>query len=501
MHLDTIAAIATPPGRGGIGVVRLSGPAALLVAAGLVRLTQPLEHARARFVRVFDPRNPEDSTIDEAIVTAYLAPRSYTGDDVVEIAAHGSPVVLDVMLTAALTAGARLAEPGEFTQRAFLAGRLDLTQAEAVHDLIAAQTLEQARAAAQQLGGALSRRVAPAKEQLLHLIALLEAGMDFASGELDDVDVVPPAQITAEIGAVQAVLRPLAQSFRAGALLRTGISLALVGRPNAGKSSLFNRLLQRPRAIVTPVPGTTRDTVEELWSLDGMPVRLIDTAGLRIAGNAAFDEAERQGIARSREALADADLVLLVHDASVPIGDEEQALAEALQGRPHLLVRNKVDLLRSTNAANSDRPQEHDLTQEASSFEALPTHPKAAFTATIPVEASVQGQSIPGNTKDLSVSALTGEGVDRLRAAILEELRAGRGLGETGALNNRRQHEAVLGSLHALETANAANSAALPHELLLLELHTALRALDTLTGQTTTDDILARIFSTFCIGK
>ena len=465
---DTIAAISTPPGRGGIGIVRLSGPMAVTIASRLVRLTQPLEHARARFARVFDPRAGEETNapiIDEAVVTAFISPQSYTGEDVVEIAAHGSPVVLDALLTAALARGARLAEPGEFTQRAFLAGRLDLTQAEAVHDLIAAHTLEQARAAAQQLGGALSRRVAPAKERLLHLIALLEAGMDFASGELDDVDVVPPAQIITAIASVQALLSELAASFRAGALLRSGIALALVGRPNAGKSSLFNRLLQRPRAIVTPMPGTTRDTVEETWSLAGIPVRLVDTAGLRLADDTPVDEAERQGIERSREALADADFILLVHDATVPLSREEQVLAADLSGRPHLLVRNKIDL-----------------------------EPAAEPTA---------GRQAPDLDPftTVEVSALTGHGLAALQNAILQTLNAGSNLAEGGALNNRRQHETVLAALEALEAASKASNAGLPHEIVLLDLHTALRALDALTGQTTADDILARIFSTFCIGK
>ena len=465
---DTIAAISTPPGRGGIGIVRLSGPQAIAVAARLVRLPGPPEHTRARFARVLDPRFRADPTapgIDEAVVTAFLAPHSYTGEDVVEIAAHGSPVVLEAILAGALAEGARLAAPGEFTQRAFLAGRLDLTQAEAVGDLIAAQTLEQVRAAAQQLGGALSRRLAPAKEKLLHLITLLEAGMDFASGELDDVEVVSPGEIAAGITAVQATLTELAHSFQAGALLRSGVSLALVGRPNAGKSSLFNRLLERPRAIVTPVPGTTRDTVEETWSLAGFPVRLVDTAGLRLAGEFPADEAERQGIERSREALADADLVLLVQDATTATSTEEDALAETLHSRPHLLVRNKVDLLTATDT--------------------LPSTPSPASP----------------HPPRLGVSALTGEGIEALRLAVLGTLNAGGGPVETGALNTRRQQEAVLAALSALGAAAEANTAALPHEILLLDLHTALRALDTLTGQTTADEILARIFSTFCIGK
>ncbi len=458
---DTIAAIATPPGRGGVGIVRLAGPEAIAIAGKLVPLLRPLEHGRARFVRVPDPKATaaqETTMLDEGLVTAHFGPHSYTGDDVVEFALHGSPVVLDTVLRAMVQHGARLAEPGEFTQRAFLAGRLDLTQAEAVHDLIAAQTLEQARAAAQQLGGALSRRVAPSKERLLHIITLLEAGMDFASGELDDVDVVPPAQIAAGIKAVREPLDELARSFRAGVLLRSGVSMALVGRPNAGKSSLFNRLLERPRAIVTALPGTTRDTVEETWSLGGIPVRLVDTAGLRLSGEAAADEAEEQGIARSREALADADMLLLVHDATAPVTDEERELARSLEGRPHLLVWNKVDLL-------------------------MP---------------GVCDESLPGQ---IGVSALTGSGLDALRAAILAELQAEGDLGGSGALNNRRQQESIQAALDALTSAAEANNAGLPHEVVLLDLHTALRALDTLTGATTADDILARIFSTFCIGK
>ena len=260
--------------------------------------------------------------------------------------------------------------------------------------------------------------------------------MDFASGELDDVDVVPPAQIGTAITGIQEGLEDLARSFRGGALLRSGVSLALVGRPNAGKSSLFNRLLERPRAIVTPVPGTTRDTVEEAWSLAGIPVRLVDTAGLRLAGEKPADEAERQGIERSREALADADLVLLVHDATVPLTAEEQGLARQLEGRPHLLVRNKIDL--DTSAGN-----------------AIP---------------SGTGTAEP---EMLAVSALTGAGFHELRAAILRRVQAEGGMAETGALNNRRQHEAVLRAMAALEAATAANHSGLPHEILLLDLHTA----------------------------
>jgi tRNA modification GTPase len=456
---DTITAISTPPGRGGIGIVRLSGPDALHLATRLLAHRAPLQHARATLTRVLDPADSANTsgapaTIDDAIVTAFLAPHSYTGEDLVEIAAHGSPVVLEAILRAALSYGARLAEPGEFTQRAFLSGRLDLTQAEAVHDLIAAQTLDQARVAAQQLGGALSRRVTPLKGDLLHLIALLEAGMDFASGELDDVEIVPPAVIATSIDRVVAPLEALAATFARGQLLRNGAAIAIVGRPNAGKSSLFNRLLARERAIVTPLPGTTRDTLEESLSLGGIPLRLIDTAGLR---DTAADEAEQHGIARTQEVLADADLILLVHDATQPLTSEESSLAASLAGRPHLVVENKIDLLTTESFATGE--------------------------------------------DTVHTSTLTGAGLDDLRAAVLTQLNAAGSLAEAGLLNNLRQQQAVAATITALRSAEAANAASLPHEMILLDLHTALGALDSLTGATTADDILARIFSTFCIGK
>lgn len=445
---DTIVAISTPPGRGGIGVVRLSGPEALGVALQMMQLDEGLEHARARFVRLVDD---EGGLVDEAVVTAFLAPRSYTGEDLVEISAHGAPVVLEWLVRRALELGpVRVAEPGEFSRRAFLSGRMDLTQAEAVHDLIAAQTMAQARTAAQQMGGALSRRVAPIKAGLVYLIAMLEAGMDFASGELDDVDTMPPQRIAAGLREVEEPLQALAATFRAASLERSGARLAIVGRPNAGKSSLFNRLLERDRAIVTPVAGTTRDTIEETMALGGIPVRLVDTAGLRFD---AVDEAEALGIARSREALADADLIIVVRDATMDdaLPEEVEAL---LRERAVVRVRNKVDL----------RPE-------------------------------------AGEAGEIGTSAVTGAGLEDLRAAVLQHLRDGQAGAEEGVLNNLRQQRAVSAALQALETAALANENHLPHEMLLVDLHAALKALDELTGQTTTDDILGMIFSTFCIGK
>ena len=446
---DTIVAISTPPGRGGIGIVRLSGPDACAVAAPLLQLRHPLAAGQARFAHIIDTSDSE--VLDEAVVTFFEAPNSYTSEDIVEIAAHGSPVLLDYLLRASLRNGARLAEPGEFTQRAFLSGRLDLTQAEAVRDLIESTTLHQARLAAQQLGGALSRQIAPIKEKLVHLIAALEAGIDFAE---DDIDLLPASEIAAQIEAIATPLTALEQTFAYGRIVRDGFTLAIVGRPNAGKSSLFNRLVERDRAIVTAAPGTTRDLVTERVSLDGIPVELVDTAGLRDA----IDEAESLGIAKSREAMAEADIVLLVRDATQPLHREDEAAIAAHADRPLLIALNKRDLA-----------------------------PQAALPASAhPI---------------ISTSALTGEGLPELRRAILATLSAAAPTSETALLTNLRQQQAVSNTLAALARAQQATAASIPHEMLLLDLYEALQSLDALTGVTTTDDILRLIFSTFCIGK
>ncbi len=453
--IDTIAAISTPPGRGGIGIVRLSGPVAPSIAAQLVRLRQPLEHARARLADVIDADSGTEP-IDEAVVTYFAAPNSYTAQDMVEIAAHGSPVVLDLLLERALAFGARLAEPGEFTQRAFLAGRLDLTQAEAVRDLIEAQTLTQARQAASQMGGALSRRVAPIKESLVELIALLEAGIDFAE---DDVDVTPAIEIARRIDGLTGPLVALEASFGRGRIVHDGLTMAIVGRPNAGKSSLFNQLVQRDRAIVTATPGTTRDLVTERIALNGIPLELVDTAGLREG----IEEVEQLGIARSREALADAAIVLIVLDATQALNDEERRLLATVQGRAALVAVNKSDL-----ATGNPHPSEAEMRR--------------------------------GGISGLPTSALTGEGIPALREAI-EAVATGGAASEPGMLTSRRHHQAVTTALAALRDAGGANAGAIPHEMILIDLYRALWALDSLTGQTTPDDILNLIFSTFCIGK
>ncbi|MGD0546853.1 MAG: tRNA uridine-5-carboxymethylaminomethyl(34) synthesis GTPase MnmE [Terracidiphilus sp.] len=474
--INTIAAISTPPGRGGIGIVRLSGPEAASIAVQLVRLRQPLEHARARLADVLDSSEAanEAAPIDEAVVTFFAAPHSYTSEDLVEIAAHGSPVVLELLLNRALKLGARLAEPGEFTQRAFLSGKLDLTQAEAVRDLIAAQTLTQARQAASQMGGALSRRVGPVKESLVELIALLEAGIDFAE---DEIDVTPQSEIARRIDELTPPLAALEASYARGRIVHDGLTLAIVGRPNAGKSSLFNRLAERDRAIVTAAPGTTRDTVTERISLDGIPLELVDTAGLR-SGHGdgpgewrreSLEEAEQLGIRRSREALADAALVLIVLDATQPLNEEEYALLASVQGRPALVAVNKSDL----NEEYQKLGAPSILRSMQNGWESIPT---------------------------IVTSALTGEGISALREQILE-LATGGAAAEPGMLTSLRHQQAIATTLAALADAAQANAAAIPHEMILLDLYRALWALDSLTGQTTPDDILNLIFSRFCIGK
>jgi tRNA modification GTPase len=446
---ETIVAISTPPGRGGIGIVRLSGPNAQAIATPLLKLRNPLAHAQVRFAEILDPEG--GARLDEALVTYFVAPNSYTGEDLVEIAAHGSPIILELLVRQSIANGARLATPGEFTQRAFLSGRIDLTQAEAVRDLIDSQTLYQARVAAEQLGGALSRRIQPIKQHLVELIALLEAGIDFAE---DDVDVIADADILERIAQIHEPLKAIAASFAHGRIVHQGLTLAIVGRPNAGKSSLFNRLVERERAIVTAIPGTTRDLVTERISLGGIPVELVDTAGLREAK----DEAEEIGIRKSWEALSEADLVLVVLDSTEARNAEEEILLAGLDGRAAVIAINKVDL----------------ITQQSMTF--------------------------PSQVSAVRTSAKTGEGVTELRKEILRLAGAGT-VQESGMLTNIRQHQAVTAALDSLTAATQAVEERVPHEMLLLDLYSSLRQLDALTGETTPDDILNLIFSTFCIGK
>lgn len=447
---DTIAAVSTPAGRAGIGVVRLSGARARAIASAILRLPggHEWEPWKATLGRLTDS---EGETVDMVVATFFAAPRSYTGEDVVEISCHGAPVILNHCLRSACEAGARPAGPGEFTLRAFLRGRIDLPQAEAIRDLIEATTLYQARIAARQAEGSVSHSLQPAKDALLELIALLEAGIDFAE---DDVEVASSAEIVRRLQGVKCSVAALEASFAYGKLVHDGLALAIVGRPNVGKSSLFNRLLERDRAIVTDIPGTTRDLVSETVSLGGIPVKLVDTAGIR----AGQDRVEALGIERSFQAMADADMTLVVVDGASGVEAEDRDLIEraARQGR-HVVVANKCDL--------------------------------AEFGAR---------QGLPEGA--VAVSAVTGEGIDGLKAAIESALAPGVET-EGGFITSLRQEQLLRESREALEQALRACSAGLPHEMLLLDLYAALGPLDAITGATTADDILNRIFSTFCIGK
>ncbi|HST08786.1 MAG TPA: tRNA uridine-5-carboxymethylaminomethyl(34) synthesis GTPase MnmE [Terriglobales bacterium] len=477
---DTIVAIATPAGRGGIGVVRLAGAEAVAIASPMLRLRHRLEAGRAVFAELVEPEDeagaPESlpeiqlsragapaphrsqthlPRIDEVVVTYFAKPHSYTTDDIIEISAHGAPVVLRHIVELAMARGARLAEPGEFTMRAFLNGRIDLTQAEAVRDLIDSQTLFQAKVAAQQLEGALSKRLKPIKADLVKLIAQLEAGIDFAE---DDVSILPDATILEQMAAVRAPLETLAASFAYGKIVHEGLTLAIVGRPNVGKSSLFNRLVERERAIVTATPGTTRDLVSETVAIGGIPVKLVDTAGIRQA----LDEAESIGIRKSMEALADADLVLVVLDASSPAVAEDVELLTQVQGRNAIVVENKSDIS----------------------------------------ETSSQLSAVSSQLPLVRTSALTGDGIENLRREILKQGGGdSAGQREAGFLTNVRHQGLVRDSLGALGNARTAVTSKIPHEMLLMDLYNALRPLDEITGATTNDDILNLIFSTFCIGK
>ena len=366
-----------------------------------------------------------------------------------EISCHGAPVVLRFCLDRAARAGARLAEPGEFTLRAFLNGRIDLMQAEAVRDLIDATTLYQARIAAQQTQGSVSRRVAPVKAQLLELIALLEAGIDFAE---DDISVAPASEILRRLNPIIQQTGALAQSFRYGNLVHSGFSLAIAGRPNAGKSSLFNRLLEQDRAIVTDIPGTTRDLVSEMAEFSGIPVRLVDTAGIRDTQ----ELIEKLGVERSFQAMSDADLtIILVDGASPRTQEDEDLIAKAREQGRFLVVSNKCDLPQFKSA-------EHEI----------------------------------------AVSALTGEGIERLREIIFDTL-APRGELEMqgGFITSVRQENLLQEALTMLEKARGAAQTGIPHELLMLDLYCALYPIDAITGATTADDILNKIFTSFCIGK
>lgn len=458
MFEDTIVAVATPPGRGGIATVRMSGPDALRIAnvclGGGDRLAA--SPRRAILVDVTDPAR-EGSAIDRGLATWFRAPASYTGEDVVEISVHGSPVIVDTTLRALLAAGARVATPGEFTLRAFLNGRIDLTQAEAVRDIVEAQTGHQARHAQRQLRGELSNRLRPLRDRLLAVIVQLESTVEFVE---DDIAPEERSTLSAELESAANELSALTSTYAVGRLIADGLGVTLAGRPNAGKSSLFNRLVRSERAIVTPTPGTTRDLVSESIEIDGVPVRLVDTAGLRETD----DEIERIGVGRTRSSIADADVVIVVIDGQADSADTLGPLLDESRDSRRVVVVNKTDLG--------------------------------------PPEAGVVGHIRAAGVNPILVSALSGDGLDDVRGAILSAV-GGLPVVETDSLlvTNARHHELLRRASAALSSASEALSAGFSEEIALAGLHEALQTLGELTGETVIDDVLGMIFSTFCIGK
>lgn len=442
---DTIVAIATPRGRGGIGVVRISGPDALRVAAAITGSSR------------FEPRYATlaragiGAVQDQVIVTYFPAPASYTGEDVVEISAHGSPVVLQAITEAGMAAGARLAEPGEFTLRAYLHGRLDLVQAEAIRDLVDAVTPLQVRAAFDQLDGTLTTRIREIDAALFDLSVRIEASLDFPE---EGYHFVEAARVAAEIAAVCAQIAALLAHARRGRLVREGARVAILGRPNAGKSTIFNALAGAHRAIVTDIPGTTRDLVTEVIDLEGVPVTLVDTAGLRIRP---ADAVESEGISRARAAAAVADLVLVVLDRSRPLDDADHAILRETSERPRLVVSSKCDLPSAWHGNEAD---------------------------------DVMGVAPP-----------TGYGIDELRATIVAALSADRVSADTPAVTNLRHIELLERTLATLARAESAAGAAAPEEFVAADIREARESLEEITGARTADDTLHAIFDTFCIGK
>lgn len=456
---DTIAAISTPPGRSGLGIVRLSGPRAREIAERIFhpksKRSRALSPRRATFGEIRDPQSGE--LLDEAVVTFFAGPQSSTGEDVVEFSCHGSPVVLRRLLDLLLELGARAARPGEFTLRAFLNGRIDLVQAEAIRDLIEAQTITQARVALRQMQGSLSRRLQPLRQALIEMIVQMETAVEFVE---EDVTTESRSSLLARLDALIQELENMAAQYRTGRYVREGVQVALIGKPNVGKSSLFNRLLERERAIVTEIPGTTRDTLIETASLEGIPIHLVDTAGLREA----TDRVERLGIERSRQAMADADLVLVVLDGSQPLEEEDRRILEETRSVPRILVINKNDLPRR-----------------------LETERLRALAEGAPL---------------CEMSALTGQGLEELRQVMLEILTRGSAFQpEDVILTNARHHQLLVAARDAAHQARRALAEGYSEEVALIGLHDALRYLGEITGEVTIEEILDRIFSTFCIGK
>jgi len=444
---DTIAAIATPPGRGGVGIVRVSGPAVPTIAEILLgRLPAPRQARFARF------RDADDLVIDEGLALYFPAPASFTGEHVLELQGHGGPVVMDLLLSRVLALGARLARPGEFSERAFLNDKLDLAQAEAIADLIDAETAAAARLAVRSLDGEFSRRIHALVDQLTRLRMYVEAAIDFPE---EEIDFLSDGKVATDLDAVTAKLEAVRASARTGRLLRDGMTLVIAGLPNAGKSSLLNVLAGAETAIVTDIPGTTRDLLRERIQIDGMPLHLIDTAGLRDSG----DAVEQIGVQRARAEMARADRVLWVYDGHADPRHAGLAAAQLPEGVPVTLVRNKADL----------------------SGEPCGEHHTAAGV-------------------EIALSARDGSGVDALRGHLKQVMGYGGG-GEGEFIARRRHLDAIDRARRQLQRGHQALHAGAAGELLAEDLRQAQLALSEITGEFSADDLLGEIFASFCIGK
>jgi tRNA modification GTPase len=452
---DTIVALSTPPGRSGIGVIRISGDDSLNILRSLIvaESYNPTPHLLS-LKSLIDPDSGE--TLDEALVCFFKGPHSFTGEDVVELHCHGSPILLRTLVDLSLKMGARLADPGEFSLRAVMNGRLRLTEAEAIRDVIDAQTDTALRQATRQLKGEISNRLGPAKDDLLEIIVRLESSLEFVE---DDLPALASDMIIGALQKLQQDLGRLRSTFSTGRLLRDGLRVAIVGRPNVGKSSLFNALVGHGRAIVTSIAGTTRDTLAESIGIDGVPVLLIDTAGIRNSS----DEIESIGVARARREAADADLLIVVIDGSESLLDEDRFVLTEVADVRHVVALNKSD---------------------------LPTFSPAMFAERDRNCAAV-----------VTVSAKNDAGLESLRTAILKPFANGNAQNEGLLITNARHHELLGRAITEIASSEQLLRERASEEIILIGLHNALRYLGEITGETTTEEILGQIFSTFCIGK
>jgi tRNA modification GTPase len=460
---DTIAALATPTGRSGIGVIRLSGEGSAAIARDLTGRHE-FSPRHSHLVSLLDPTTNE--VIDEAVVTYFKAPHSFTGEDVIEISCHGSPVLLRQVIDICLAQGARMAEPGEFSLRALANGRMNLAEAEAIRDLIDSQTVASARQAVRQMRGEFSHQLQPIKDELLDVIVILESALEFVE---DDLPETQSESIRARLGEIAKEIDRIAATFKAGKLIRDGLRVALVGRPNVGKSSLFNALLGSDRAIVTDIAGTTRDQIHERFTIGDIPISLIDTAGLRDT----TDTVESIGVERSRRTMADADVVLVLLDAAEDLTTEDEQIIDSVREVPHLIVLNKSDKPDAVSVADLTST----LTRDAANL----------WEAQAPMI--------------VATSAKTGSGLDQLQHAIVEPFSSQDASSNGFLVTDARHHDLLVRSAdevrHSVELLEQRHS----EEIVLIGLHNALRYLGQITGETTTEDMLTRIFSTFCIGK